>query len=162
EAVDGVSRPDLLRGLAELHDTRRDDPRSAFTTLDRLHLLDPDDLGVLDRLDRFGTLLGDWSALDRILAQKAEKQGAPDEQAETSRRLGALRRDMLDEPRRGIEAYQYALDIESESPETLDALISLWETTEGDEAPTKLVELYQQRVDLTPAGAEGDELRYDL
>lgn len=161
-AVDVVSKPDLLRGLSELHDQRRDDPRRAFETLSQLHDLDPEDLTVLDRLDRFGTLLGDWQALDRVLAQKAEKQGSPDEQAETFRRLGALRRDMLDDPRRAIDAYQYALDIEAESPETLDALIGLWETQEGDDAARKLVDLYQHRVDLTPAGGDGDALRYDL
>ncbi|MGZ5966930.1 MAG: tetratricopeptide repeat protein, partial [Polyangiales bacterium] len=158
--VDDVSKPDLLRGLSELHDKRRDDPRSAFTMLRRLHELDPEDLTVLDRLDTFGTLLGDWEALDSVLAQKAEKQGSPDEQALTFRRLGALRRDMLDQPKKAIEAYQYALDIEAESPDTLDALIGLWEQGDDTESAEKLVDLYQRRVDITPSAEE--DLRYDL
>lgn len=160
EKVDEVSQPDLLRGLADLHDRRRDDPRKALDTLDRLRGLDPDDLTVLDRLDRFATLLGDWPTLDRVLAKKAETAGDPAEQANDFRRLGALRRDMLQDDARAIEAYERALDIEAESPVTLDALIGLYEAREGSDS--KLVELYQRRVDSTPASGETDDLRYDL
>jgi tetratricopeptide (TPR) repeat protein len=160
--VDDVSRPDLLRGLAELHDRRRDDPRRALEMLDKLHALDPDDLTVLDRLDRFATLLGDWPVLDRVLQKKAETAGDPTEQAHEFRRLGSLRRDMLEDAVRAIEAFERALEIEAESPATLDALIGLYESSTDPEPSEKLVDLYQRRVDITPGGTEGEELRYDL
>lgn len=161
--VDDVSKPDLLRGLATLHDERRDDPRAALTTLDRLYGLDPDDLTVLERLDQFATLLGDWLVLDRVLARRAEAGGDPAEQAAFYRRLGGLRRDMLDEVARAIEAYEHAVEIEHEHAGSLDALIELWERqVEGDPAGAnaKLVDLYQRRVDLATASEE--DLRYDL
>ena len=154
--VDDVARPDLLRGLAELHDKKRDDPRRALDTLERLHELDRDDVTILDRLDRLAALLGDWAALDRILAKKADAQADPSEQAQTFRRLGALRREMLDDTSRAIEAYEHALEVEAESAPTLDALIALYE--ERDDAK-KLVDLYQRRVDLAESD---DELKYNL
>jgi golgin subfamily B member 1 len=157
--VDDVSKPDLYRGLAELHDRRRDDPRKALDSLQKLHELDPDDLTVLDRLDKYSTLLGDWAVLDRVLARKAETAVDSAEQAADFRRLGALRRDMLDDNTRAIEAYERALDIEAESPETLDALIALYEGQEDPEPSQKLVDLYQRRVD---AAGSDDNLRYDL
>jgi len=160
--VDDVSKPDLLRGLAELHDRRRDDPRRALQMLEQLHSLDPDDLTVLDRLDRFATLLGDWPVLDRVLLEKAEKAGDPTEQANDYRRLGALRRDMLDEAVKAIEAFERALEVDAESPATLDALIGLYEEQTEPDPSEKLVELYQRRVDVTPGDTEGDNLRYDL
>lgn len=160
--VDDVSKPDLFRGLAELHDRRRDDPRRALDMLDKLHALDPDDLTVLDRLDKFATLLGDWPVLDRVLARKAETAGDPAEQSADFRRLGALRRDMLDDAVRAIEAYERALDIEAESAETLDALIALYEAQEAPDPSEKLVDLYQRRVDTAPGDNDGDALRYDL
>lgn len=156
-AVDDVAKPDLLRGLAELHDRRRDDPRKALETLERLHTLDPDDLSVVERLDKLATLLGDWRALDRVLAKKAEIHGDPAEQALAWRRLGGLRRDMLDEPAQAIAAFEHALEVESDSTVTLDALIALYEAKDDNE---KLVELYQRRVDA--AGANEADLRYDL
>ncbi|MEZ0229449.1 MAG: tetratricopeptide repeat protein [Planctomycetota bacterium] len=160
--VDDVSKPDLFRGLAELHDRRRDDPRRALDMLDKLHALDPDDLTVLDRLDKFATLLGDWPVLDRVLARKAETAGDPAEQSADFRRLGALRRDMLEDAVRAIEAYERALDIEAESADTLDALISLYEAQESPDPSEKLVDLYQRRVDTAPGDNDGDALRYEL
>ncbi len=160
--VDDVSKPDLLRGLAELHDRRRDDPRRALDMLDRLHALDPDDLSVLDRLDKFATLLGDWPVLDRVLAKKADTAGDPAEQAADFRRLGALRRDMLEDAVRAIEAFERALDVEAESPDTLDALIALYEGREEPDPSEKLVDLYQRRVDVAPGDNDGDALRYEL
>jgi tetratricopeptide (TPR) repeat protein len=156
-AVDDVSKPDLLRGLADLHDRRRDDPRKSLETLERLHALDPEDLSVVERLDRLATLLGDWRALDRVLAKKAEIHGDPAEQALAWRRLGGLRRDMLDDAAASITAYEHALEVEPDSTTTLDALIELYEAKDDNE---KLVELYQRRVDA--AGAGEDALRYDL
>lgn len=157
--VDDVSKPDLFRGLADLHDKRRDDPRRALATLERLHALDPEDLTVLERLDTYGTLLGDWPVLDRVIAKKAETAVDSTEQALEFRRLGALRRDLLEEPSRAVEAYERALDVEQDSPETLDALIGLYEEQEEPDASQKLVDLYQRRVD---GAAADDSLRYDL
>jgi tetratricopeptide (TPR) repeat protein len=156
-AVDPSARPELLRGLADLHDGRRDDPRRAELTLVRLYELDPDDVTVIERVDRLATLLGDWSTLDRFLERRAELAASVDEQGESYRRLGGLRRDMLEDAQRSIAAFERALEIDHENLPTLDALISLYEAKDDD---AKLVDLYQRRVDATPADDEAQ--RYDL
>jgi len=57
---DVVIKTDLLRAIAQTHDGRRDDPRSAIEAYNRLYALDDSQLDVLDLLEGLHVLLSDW------------------------------------------------------------------------------------------------------
>lgn len=157
EHPDLASKRDILAKLAEVHDTHRDDPRRALDAYDRLREIDASELEPIEKMEQLATLLSDWKVLDRVLTSKVELVIADDERASIWRRIGEARRDMLDDRSGAIEAYERALELDSQSAFTLDCLIDLYES-KGD--AQKLVELYQQRVDL--AGPEDADLRYEL
>ncbi len=137
-----LGQRELLTRSAKLHDERRDDPRRALEAYERLFKLDESDIAPLEHMDELATLLSDWTALVRVLARKAELQNDDEERANTWRRIGEAKRDMLDDTPGAIEAYERALELEPESAFTLDNLIPLYEAK--NEA-ARLVELYRKR-----------------
>ncbi len=157
ERPDLVSKRDLLTKIAEVHDVRRDDPRRALETYGRLHATDESDLEPLLKMERLATLLSDWPVLVDVLSKKAELLLDDEERASTWRRVGEARRDMLDDRRGAIQAYERARDVEPGNAFTVDCLLDLLESEEQDE---HLVELYLQRVELS--GEDDADLKYDL
>lgn len=152
-----LTRRELLGALAKLHDKRRDDPRLALRAYERLFALDETDVEPLEQMDQLATLLSDWPTLVRVLAKKAELVGDDGERASTWRRIGEARRDMLEDTPGAIEAYERALELESDSAWTMDNLIPLYEA-KNDAA--RLVDLYRRRVEL--CGEDDQELKYRL
>lgn len=157
EQPDMITKRDVLSTLAEVHNKRRDDPRSALNAYERLHHVDEGDLGPLNYMERLATLLSDWQVLVRVLTAKAELTHDEEERASIWRRVGESKRDMLDDPAGAIEAYERALEIEPQNAFNVDCLIELYEQHEN---PERLVDLYQQRVDL--CDEDDDELKYNL
>ena len=143
---DGIGQRELLFALAKVHDDRRDDPRKALGAWDRLFKLDESDPRPLDEMDNLSTLLSDWTTLVRVLAKRAELTNDDEERASLWRRIGEARRDMLDDVQGAIDAYERALELESDSTFTLDNLISLYE---GRSDAPRLVDLYRRRVELS-------------
>ncbi|HEY1960283.1 MAG TPA: tetratricopeptide repeat protein [Polyangiaceae bacterium] len=139
-----LGQRDLLSALGKLHDERRDDPRRALEAYERLFRLDENEIEPLEHLDELATLLSDWQALVRVLARKADLQTDDEQRAGTWRRIGEIKRDMLDDASGAIEAYERALEIQSDTPGALDALIALYE---GKNDPARLVDLYRKRID---------------
>ena len=157
ERTDGVSQRELLTSLARIHDARRDDPRRALEAYERLLRIDESDPEALDAMDTLATLLSDWPMLVRVLSKKADLPIDDAERAETWRRIGGARRDMLDDTSGAIDAYERALEIEGDSTATTDRLIDLYEV-KNDAA--RLVDLYRRRVELaSPEDAAG---KYEL
>jgi tetratricopeptide (TPR) repeat protein len=158
ERTDGISQRELLLSLAKIHDRKRDDPRRALEAYERLFRLDESDPEPLDAMDTLATLLSDWPMLVRVLSKKADLPGIDAERAETWRRIGGARRDMLEDASGAIDAYERALEIESDSAPTIDRLIDLYEV-KNDAA--RLVDLYRRRVELSPPeDAEGKYALY--
>ena len=157
EHPDLASKPALLATLAQVHDTRRDDPRRALDAYDRLRELDATELGPVEKMEQLATLLSDWAVLDRVLVAKAELVIEDEERASIWRRVGEARRDMLDDRRGAIAAYERAVELDPDSAFTVDCLIDLYEA-KGDAG--RLVELYQRRVEL--ASEDDAELKYEL
>ena len=155
--TEGFSQRELLQSLAKLHDTRRDDPRSALDAWARVHANDESDLEPLEQMDTLATLLSDWRALVRVLTKKAELVVDDAERALTWRRVGEARRDMMQDGAGAIEAYERALELEPQAYGTMDHLIALYE--EKDDA-SHLVDLYRRRVELT--GHEDQARKYEL
>ncbi len=156
-AADPLVKRELLTSLAELHDQKRDDPRSALAAYERLFALDETDETPLTKMDELATLLSDWPALVRILTAKADLIPDDLERASLYRRVGEIKRDMLDNRQGATLAYERALELDPESSFTIDSLIELYERTSNH---TKLVSLYRRRVEL--AGPEEEELKYQL
>ncbi|HVW24349.1 MAG TPA: tetratricopeptide repeat protein [Polyangiaceae bacterium] len=157
EHPDLASKPALLSTLANVHDTKRDDPRRALEAYDRLRELDASDIAPVEKMEQLATLLSDWAVLDKVLTAKVELVLGDDDRASIWRRIGEGRRDMLDDRLGAIAAYENAASLDPESAFTVDCLIELYEAKSD---PARLVELYQRRVEL--AGEDDGELKYDL
>jgi tetratricopeptide (TPR) repeat protein len=157
EKTDGITQRELLAALAKLHDQRRDDPRRALDAWERLFKLDETELQPLEEMDALATLLSDWPTLVRILGKKTELVSDDETRASTWRRIGEAKRDMLEDVPGAIEAYERALELESQSAFTIDNLIALYE--QMDDA-ARLVDLYHRRVELCTEDDEG--LKYQL
>ncbi|MGA7119271.1 MAG: tetratricopeptide repeat protein [Polyangiaceae bacterium] len=155
--TDGVTKRELLAALAQLHDKRRDDPRSALAAWGRLFALDESELQPLEEMDALATLLSDWTTLVNVLTKKTELVADDEARASTWRRIGEAKRDMLEDPGGAIEAYERALELEPNSTYTIDELIALHQQRRSA-AP--LVELYRRRVELCDASET--DLRFRL
>lgn len=157
ERTDLPSRREILLVLAEVHNVRRDDPRRALDAYDRLRATDETDIEPLDKMEGLATLLSDWTTLVRVLTAKADLLLDDAERASVWRRVGEAKRDMLEDRRGAVQAYERSLELEPESAFTIDSLIELYANGKD---PRRLVELYQRRVELV---GEGDEdLEYQL
>ncbi|HEX9296756.1 MAG TPA: hypothetical protein VF881_13015, partial [Polyangiaceae bacterium] len=157
ESADPLVRRELLLSLAHLHDRKRDDPRRALDAYERLFALDETDSEPLDHMDMLATLLSDWDALVKILERKANLVPSDEDRASLHRRIGEIKRDMLEDIAGAIESYERALELETESTFTIDSLIDLYERGVDHE---KLVELYRRRVELT--APEDQDMKFDL
>ncbi len=155
--TEGIGQKELLSSLARLHDKKRDDPRRALEAYDRLLKLDETDPEPLEEMDQLATLLSDWPALVRVLTRRAELSPDDDERASLWRRVGEAKRDMLDDTPGAIDAYERALELESDSAFTIDNLIALFEV-KNDSA--RLVDLYRRRVEL--CGEDDAALKFQL
>ena len=158
--VEGPGKRELFAALAQVHDKRRDDPRSALYAWDRLFSLDESDPEPLAEMEALATLLSDWTMLARILSARAELSTDDEERGSLWRRVGEARRDMLDNPEGAITAYERALDVEPDSTLTLDYLVPLYEEATDGAHDARLVELYRIRGEL--AGEGETELQKDL
>jgi tetratricopeptide (TPR) repeat protein len=145
---DSVVERELLASLAKVHDANRDDPRRALDAYERLLRLDESDPEPLDAMVTLATLLSDWATLVRALTKQAEMPADDRDRAALWRRIGETRRDMLEDTNGAIDAYERALDLESDDAWTIDRIIDLYETK--DDA-ARLVELYRRRVKLSDA-----------
>lgn len=156
---DDVTKRELLVALAKIYDSRIDDPRRALDAYSRLSELDPTDPEPLESMDTLAVLLADWPTLISVLEKKSQI-ASDDENAGIWRRIAETKMDMLDDQNGAIAAYERALELNPDSPTTVDALIALYEPR--NEA-RRLVELYQRRVELTdPTDPDDQELRYQL
>jgi golgin subfamily B member 1 len=157
DAADPLVKRQLLEKMATLHDQKRDDPRKALEAYERLAALDETEQAPLDAMDQLATLLSDWQVLVRVLTKKVDLVSDDSERASLLRRIGETKRDMLDDPRGAIVAYEHALELDPESTFTIDSLIDLFERTDDHR---RLVELYRRRVEL--AGDDDADLKYNL
>ncbi len=155
--ADDLTKRDLLSSLAKLHDERRDDPRSALVAYGRLYELDPSDLEPLEAMDQLAMMLSDWTAVVDVLTKKAALVVADDERASLYRRVGEAQRDMLEDAPGAIASYERALELDPESPFTLDCLIELHEPGGVTE---HLVALYRRRVEFL--STDDADAKYEL
>ncbi len=156
EQPDLRDRREILATLANVHNSRRDDPRKALAAYERLFATDESEIEPLNQMESLATLLSDWPVLVRVLTSKAELLPSDEERASVWRRVAEAKRDMLEDPAGAIAGYERALELDPESAFTVDCLIELYEAKAD---ASRLVELYQRRVELTQ---DDDDLKYTL
>jgi len=156
DSPDLRDKREILATLANVHNSRRDDPRRALSAYERLFAADETDIEPLDKMESLATLLSDWPTLVRVLTAKVDLLPNDEERASVWRRVAEAKRDMLDDAAGAVAGYEKALELDPESAFTVDCLIELYEA-KGDAA--RLVELYQRRVELTQ---DDDDLKYSL
>ena len=103
------------------------------------------------------TLLSDWGILVRVLARRVELIHSDEDRASSWRRIGEVRRDMLDDAHGATDAYEQALELEPANAFTIDNLIPLYEI-KNDAA--RLVDLYRRRIEL--CGEDDGDLKFGL
>jgi tetratricopeptide (TPR) repeat protein len=156
EQPDVRDKREILAKLAEVHNSRRDDPRKALSAYERLFAADESDIEPLNKMESLATLLSDWPILVRVLTAKADLLPNDEERASVWRRVAEAKRDMLDDAPGAVAGYEKALELDPESAFTVDCLIELYEA-KGD--ASRLVELYLRRVELTQ---DDDDMKYTL
>jgi golgin subfamily B member 1 len=152
-----ASQRDYYAVLARVHDQERDDPRQALSAYDKLYQVDPGEPAPLDAMERLAILLSDWPTLVRVLTAKVEVVMGDEERASLLRRIGEVKRDLLDDREGAIQAYSRASELDPDSSFTVDCLIELYEATDDHR---RLVELYERRVEL--ATDEDNELKHTI
>jgi tetratricopeptide (TPR) repeat protein len=153
--ADEPTRLKLLHAVANVCESRLNDPRRSVSALAQLAALDPSDDSVVLRLDDLCVSLGDWDTLARVLSERVERLDDLDQKARTYERLGEIHQDMLGDEDAAIRALERAIELDTTSIAALDRLIWLHEARE----PSRLVALLEQRIDAT---TEGDEQRQEL
>lgn len=154
---DLLSKRDVLAKLAEVQDRYLDDPRKALAAYAALHEIEQGELEPVAKMEQLALLLSDWQLLEKALVAKADLVFDEEERAEAWRRIGELRRHMLEDADGALQAYEQAFDIDQTHALTLDFLIELYEER-GD--ASRLVDLYRQRFDL--AGEDELDLKFEL
>ncbi len=151
-----MGRREVVARLAELYDTKLDDPRGALIRYQELSAMDPSDEMPLDAVLGLSLLLGDWRARESALQAKAETAYDDALRSEILSRLGELRHLTLGDETGAIEAYERAFEANERDPDVTDRLIALYE---GKDEPARLVDLYLARVE---GGEAHDDLQFAL
>jgi len=107
-------------------------------------------------MDVLCMLLGDWDTLVVVLGRQADNEFDIEQKSALWRRIGAIKGDMLGDVDGAIDAFEQALELESDSLEALDRLIQLYAPRDA----SRMVALLEQRVESTPA--EADDERHQL
>lgn len=139
------TRTDLLRAIAQTHDQRRDDPRSAIDAYNRLFSADDSQVDVLDLLEGLHVLLSDWQGHVDVLELKAARTLDDEHKKFLLHTIGDSQRDMLANLDGAIDAFQRALQTDPTDIVALDALDGLY-TQRGD--ARALGEVLGQRLDI--------------
>ena len=143
---------DLMTVAARVHDENRDDPRSALGAYMKIWEADQSDPGLGEKIEDLSMMLGDWATMVRLLELREEQVLDDAERADLARRRGRMLRDMLDDKPGATTAFERAMAVEPEHPETLDALIALYRNAE--DSAERLAELYERRIEVAAGDSE--------
>jgi len=127
---DAPLQASLLAAIAELHDTRRGDPRRAIEAWQRLLAIDAAHEHAMEALESLQMLIGDWEGLAALLAQKASATLDPAKKGEHLLRIGSIFEDLLGDGPRAVDSYREALEIDPENESGLRALDRLYSAGE--------------------------------
>jgi tetratricopeptide (TPR) repeat protein len=150
-----AERVACLREMAELHERRGGNYLLAFGALAQAFEADPREREVLEELVRLAEHIDNWDELARTVEAQLENIYDVDLKHEALHLLGSTYDRRLDQPRKAIEAYRAALEIdETDAPalEALEGLFNLVGEWDG------LVDVLARKAELASDPAERCEL----
>ena len=156
---DMIIKADLLKAIAETHDTKRDDPRAAIEAYERLYALDDGQIEALDLLQGLHVLLSDWEGLVKVLERKVERSLDDDQRKSLLHEIGEYQRDMLGNADAAVTAFRRALEIDTSNGIALAALDDLYSASNDSAA---LAEILKQRMEFESEAEERKALALRL
>ncbi|MBT8454028.1 MAG: tetratricopeptide repeat protein [Deltaproteobacteria bacterium] len=129
----------LLREAAELACAELSEPELAADCYQELISIEPEDIDALRALVTIRRDQSRWNEAVGLLERQMELT-AGNERAEVARATGQVYRDLLDDPRAAIRAYEVAFEIDENDVGTMDALESLYRDNDRLEALRSLLE----------------------
>lgn len=158
-ASDPEARRALWATLADIHETLRDDLKSASATWGRALAEDPGDITLLGPLERLAQVRGAWAELAGMLEKRLDA-GVDGELEHTyATRLGRIYEDALGDAPRAAVAYRRAADTHVDERGSLAALDRvLWRLGRWGELADVLV----REVDVAESDAQAADLLFRL
>ncbi len=131
---DPVAQGQLAHELAELYHRRLGNIDRALSCYERAVTSDPTRQDSQRALDHLLAEHGRWNELAQSYQRELDNLSDDDldSRARLLQKLGALRRDHLDQPARAAAAYEEALALDPGDPSTLTALTELYERTDNE------------------------------
>ncbi|MCC6875276.1 MAG: tetratricopeptide repeat protein, partial [Sandaracinaceae bacterium] len=151
--TDKDTRVELCHRIAQLHDEALGDLDRARPWYEKALEQDPTHRGSALALAGHFERAGDWSAVVRVLGQRADAILAPKERAELAYRIGTLLEHKLGRTSDAIVQHNRAIGFDPDHAEAFEALARL---LAGGARWLDLAELYQRAVDRAP----NEELRF--
>lgn len=145
-ASDPARRVEILREVAQLHETRGGDPNQALEALSRAWLEDVHDIEVYDELSVQAAKLGAWDRLVETLEKGTEEEYDTELVASIRSRVAEIHEGQREDMDAAIGSWRQVLEAIPDEPEALGALDRLL-AQEGRFA--ELVDIVQRRADLT-------------
>jgi tetratricopeptide (TPR) repeat protein len=110
----GEGKLDIARKLADLYESRLEDPAAAIARLDIVRTLDPEDYDALRRLSALAEQVGDWPRFARHLSEAIGVEGDEDELSVMTRRLAQVLHEKLGKSDEALAALLQIADIGDE------------------------------------------------
>jgi len=149
QAIEGDAASSVKRGLltyvADVYDTRLEEPDKAVEAYRKAQDIDPDDAGTLDALEKLYTKKEQWPALLDVYARKVDLSTDPDERLRLLFQIAYLQEEMLDDTDAAVQTYR---EIVAASPENRDALRALDRLYTKKEAWRELADNVARQLEL--------------
>ncbi|MEM6962480.1 MAG: tetratricopeptide repeat protein, partial [Myxococcota bacterium] len=141
--VDQAEQVALLRQAGMLYLERSSNQAEAIKCFERLLKLEPRNTGALTRLEQMYEKRRDWEKLVRVRQQAAELMDELDRPL-VYLEIAKLASQRLRKPQVCIELWQQVLGVDSENPEALEELSTLYERSREWEPLAKVLEQISQ------------------
>ncbi len=140
---DPITRVDLLKRMARIHEMELNDPSAAFECLGTAYLEDPYE--GLSELERLTEILDDRPRLAGLLESVLARTDDPQVRLEVSRRLARLYDHEMGRGKDAVPYYRALLGFDELDTEALEALDRIYTSLEDFE---HLEEILERRVDV--------------
>jgi len=154
-AAPEAERPQLLRELATIYTEKLNRPHDAIDALERLRVLSPADVTILQLVADLYTKVGRWSKVIETLQRINEIAEGSDEARGALHHIARIYMQELEQPARAIDAY---VTITAAWPDDTEAWAKLDDLYQAQARWTELAEVLRKRAALSREPAERAQL----